>query len=293
MAVAPPRTRHLNVAVLADLHLGSSRSKAKEVLAYLDTITPDTLVLAGDFIDLAKVQQGKLKQDQLAVVRKVLDFAHAGSKVYYLTGNHDARLRKFGNLALGNLHIREELLLQFDGHKCYFFHGDCLDAAVKYKLSTDQMNGVWGIFKPTLRSLVNLRNWVGTAFRKLAGRRKWSLATEVKTNPQAAEAYVEHFERAASRLAKSKGCDHVICAHIHQPKIEQRQLNGEVVHYLNAGDWVDNLTALEYRFGKWKLYQYDADDYPEPSRLLRPPLAKPDKGSRKMEEELMRTLVNA
>ena len=115
----------------------------------------------------------------------------------------------------------------------------------------------------------------------------------MKTNPLGAEAYVALFERAASQLAERKGCDHVICAHIHQPKIEQFQLNGEAVEYLNAGDWIDNLTALEYRFGKWKIHSYDADDYPTPSKLLRIPLARPNKGSRKMEEELMRTLVNA
>ncbi|MDV7398573.1 hypothetical protein RZS08_44625, partial [Arthrospira platensis SPKY1] len=29
--------------------------------------------------------------------------------------------------------------------------------------------------------------------------------------------------------------------------------------YLNSGDWVENLTALEYKKNRWKLYRYDKD----------------------------------
>lgn len=285
MAIAPPRTRHIDIVVLADVHLGASTSKATEVLDYLDSITPDTLVIAGDFIDLDRVKQGSLKQDHLSVVRRVLDLAHNGTKVYYLTGNHDAGLRKFGNLALGDLHIRQELILQFDGEKHYFFHGDCLDSAVKYKLSSFRVDGFW-------RKLVDVYDKIGVSLLKLLGSQKWSLASEVKTNPTEALAYVEVFERAAARLAESKGCDHVICAHIHQPKIELKSIRGKVLKYLNAGDWVENMTALEYRFGKWKLYQYDADDFPRPNKRLRTPLEQPSKGLGRLEEELMRKLVN-
>ena len=29
--------------------------------------------------------------------------------------------------------------------------------------------------------------------------------------------------------------------------------------YLNSGDWVENFTALEYQFKRWKIYNYNAD----------------------------------
>jgi len=29
--------------------------------------------------------------------------------------------------------------------------------------------------------------------------------------------------------------------------------------YLNSGDWVENLTALEYQFKHWKIYNYNED----------------------------------
>jgi hypothetical protein len=33
------------------------------------------------------------------------------------------------------------------------------------------------------------------------------------------------------------------------------------VLYLNSGDWVESLTALEYHNGDWKIFKYHADDF--------------------------------
>jgi UDP-2,3-diacylglucosamine pyrophosphatase LpxH len=283
MAVAPPRTRHLNVAVIGDTHLGTNQCRAVELLEYLDSITPDTLVLLGDIIDVAALRQSKLSQDQLAVLRRIIDFTHDGAKVYYLTGNHDSRIGRFGTLALGNLHVRNELLLQFDGRKTYFFHGDRLDAVVKYKLMAERLPGFW-------RKLLTMADHLGGRVKQLFGRQRWSLAAEVRTNPARAKKYVQLFERAAVKLGLSKGCDHTVCAHIHQPKIEMSTAQGKVVTYLNCGDWVSNLTALEYRFGKWSLYRYDEHDFPKTNKRLRPPMDLPNKSAH-IDQELLRELL--
>jgi hypothetical protein len=29
--------------------------------------------------------------------------------------------------------------------------------------------------------------------------------------------------------------------------------------YLNSGDWIENLTALEYNKKKWKIYKHESD----------------------------------
>jgi hypothetical protein len=29
------------------------------------------------------------------------------------------------------------------------------------------------------------------------------------------------------------------------------------IMYLNSGDWIENLTALEYNNGEWKIYRFD------------------------------------
>jgi hypothetical protein len=36
--------------------------------------------------------------------------------------------------------------------------------------------------------------------------------------------------------------------------------NGQV-QYLNSGDWIENLSALEYNNGKWTIFQYQEKDF--------------------------------
>jgi hypothetical protein len=35
----------------------------------------------------------------------------------------------------------------------------------------------------------------------------------------------------------------------------------ESVIYLNSGDWIENLTSLEYHNGKWDIFQYNDHDF--------------------------------
>ena len=35
---------------------------------------------------------------------------------------------------------------------------------------------------------------------------------------------------------------------------------GKSVRYLNSGDWVENLTALEYHKSQWRIYRYTEDE---------------------------------
>ena len=67
------------------------------------------------------------------------------------------------------------------------------------------------------------------------------------------------FEEVASDLAIENGYDYVICGHIHQPKILIKENKFGKTMYLNSGDWVENFTALEYQFKRWKIYNYNKD----------------------------------
>ena len=51
----------------------------------------------------------------------------------------------------------------------------------------------------------------------------------------------------------------MICGHIHQPEIKKLSNEKGEVLYLNSGDWVENLTALEYNDKTWSLYKYQED----------------------------------
>jgi hypothetical protein len=52
----------------------------------------------------------------------------------------------------------------------------------------------------------------------------------------------------------------VVCGHIHHPEIKEISNKGGAIQYLNSGDWVENLTALEYNNGEWSIYRFDENE---------------------------------
>ena len=71
--------------------------------------------------------------------------------------------------------------------------------------------------------------------------------------------FINDFEEKALEVANTEGYDFVVCGHVHRA---QMRTVGNVT-YLNSGDWVESLTALEYNGGEWTLHQYNEADYPE------------------------------
>ena len=69
--------------------------------------------------------------------------------------------------------------------------------------------------------------------------------------------HISDYETTATDLAIEKKYDYVICGQIHEPKIVTKQNKNGSTLYLNSGDWVENLTSLEYNNRRWKLYKYE------------------------------------
>src|SRR3546814_12088722 len=100
-----------------------------------------------------------------------------------------------------------------------------------------------------------LNSVVNWALVKL-GREKMSLSKRIKNSIKNAVKFINDFEVTAATLAIEKGYEYVICGHIHQPEIRVIETEKGCVTYLNSGDWVENLTALEYHRGAWQIYHY-------------------------------------
>ncbi len=76
--------------------------------------------------------------------------------------------------------------------------------------------------------------------------------------------FVADFEQTAAELAIENKYDIVICGHIHQPMDKIMETEKGKIRYLNSGDWIENLTALEYQNGEWTLFKFDEKNYKEP-----------------------------
>lgn len=244
--------RGLEVVVVSDVHLGTLGCHAQKLVTYLNSITPKTLILNGDIIDAWQFNKRYFPPTHLKVIKKIMDMAANGVKVYYITGNHDEILRKFSDISIGNISIVDKLVLELDGKKAWFFHGDVFDASIQNAKWLAKLGG----YGYDLLILINrFINWQ----LSIIGKEKFSLSKKIKNSVKSALKYINDFEQVASVLAIENGFDYVVCGHIHQPKMEIKETKNGKTLYLNSGDWVENFTALEYQFKRWKIYHYNED----------------------------------
>jgi UDP-2,3-diacylglucosamine pyrophosphatase LpxH len=267
------------MVVISDVHLGTYGCHAEELLRYLKTIKPQTLILNGDIIDMWQFSKRYWPRSHMQVIKHITSMLARGTQVYYLTGNHDEMLRKFAGFRLGTLHIENKLVLEINEQKAWIFHGDVFDVTMRYSKWLARLGAVGY----DILILVNtFANWL---LRK-AGRGPISLSRRVKDSVKSAVKFINDFELTAAGIAIENGYDFVICGHIHQPDIRTISTEKGAVTYLNSGDWVENLTALEYDGENWRLYRYADDPVAQAVKL-------PKKLRRKLDnEEIFRDLVN-
>lgn len=246
------KKRKIELAIISDVHLGTYGCHADELITYLNSIEPKKLVLNGDIIDIWQFSKRYFPPSHLKVLKKIIGMASKGTEVFYITGNHDEMLRKFSPTSMGNITIDNKLVLNLDGKKAWIFHGDVFDISIQNAKWLAKLGG----YGYDLLILLNrLINWVLQKF----GREKYSLSKRIKNSVKGAVKYINNFEQVAAELAIENDYDYVICGHIHQPKKEIINNKHGKTMYLNSGDWVENLTALEYSFKRWKIYQYNHD----------------------------------
>jgi UDP-2,3-diacylglucosamine pyrophosphatase LpxH len=211
---------------LSDIHLGSKGSNSDLVLKILKKYEPEYLFLVGDIIDgwLLK-RRFRWKQSDTNVIRKILSYSKNGTKVIYITGNHDDFLREYGDLNFGNI----EICLEYKYKNIFITHGDLYDGVIKLKWL-----GVLGSFGYDLAISID-------RFLKKIGYKR-SLSKFLKDKVKEAVKFITSFENELVRQAKKRECDVVICGHIHNP--EDKTINN--VRYLNCGDWIENNTYITF-----------------------------------------------
>jgi UDP-2,3-diacylglucosamine pyrophosphatase LpxH len=236
--------RPVDLVVISDVHLGTSACKAAELNAYLKSIDPGRVVLGGDIIDFWEFKKGWWPTAHTKVVRRLLKFATNGIPVHYITGNHDEALRRYAPFLLGDLRLSDELRLDLDGCPTWFIHGDQVDRRIGTSWLLTRL-GTWSYDGMT---------WLTDRINQLRGH----LGLPLIIDPTArfkrtwAAGHITRFERAIAAFANDEGQPAVVCGHIHVAA--DKTLDG--VHYLNSGDWVDSLTALEYRDRRWQVVRY-------------------------------------
>ncbi len=261
--------RELDIAIISDVHLGTYGCHAKELLQYLKSIKPKTLILNGDFIDIWQFRKRYFPKEHMLVIQRILRMAAKGTKVYYITGNHDDALRRYSDFSTGNIHLRDKLVLQLKNKRIWIFHGDIFDLSIKYSPFIAKLGGKGYDWLIRLNRFAN-------KLRASLGWSRMSFAKRIKDSVKEAVKFISDFEDTAIKLAAEQQYDYVICGHIHCPQMRRVMQGGRSVTYLNAGDWVENLSALEYQWGTWSIYEYDELDFAPVSKKLQVKGQQPD-----------------
>ena len=244
--------RDLEIVVLSDLHLGTVGCHAVELTQYLNSVNPEKLILNGDIIDIWNFRKYYWPETHMLAIKTILNMMAAGTEVYYLTGNHDEIIRKISTLTVGQLHIKDKLKLQLSNKSCWIFHGDVFDVTMKHSKWLAKLGGIGYDLLIMLNQGIN-------KLLTLGGYEKYSLSKKIKHSVKQAVKFIDDFEQTAIDLAIDNKYDYVVCGHIHQPVIKEARNQYGSVTYMNSGDWVENLTALEYNNGEWELYKYNAE----------------------------------
>jgi UDP-2,3-diacylglucosamine pyrophosphatase LpxH len=240
--------RRVEVLVLSDIHLGYHGCRAEELLAYLKTIAPQRIVLNGDIFDIWQFSKSFWPESHLKVLRRLLKYSQQGIPVHYVTGNHDEALRRYSPCMLGTVELVDRLELKLDGKRHWFLHGDAFDALIATPRWLQWMGGM------SYEVVSFISAWLNRA-RAYLGMSRISPATYFKHHLASAARHIAHFEEVCARMAAERGCEVIVCGHIHAAnkrfvQIAQGERTVEVL-YLNSGDWVDSCTALEYLDGQW------------------------------------------
>ena len=243
--------RNIEILVLSDVHLGSYGCRANLLIDYLRSITPEVIVLNGDFFDIWQFKKSYFPIEHAQIIQKMIKFAAHGTKIYYLTGNHDDALRNYADFNTGMFHLRNQLELQLDGKRYWFFHGDVFDSSINFAPFIARLGAVGYDWLIWLNRTIN-------KIRARFGHEPLSFSQKIKSNVKKS---VGDFERKAIDLAAKKGFDYVVCGHVHKAKIEEFDTPNGKVTYLNSGDWVESLTALEYSHGEWTIHKHEDFDY--------------------------------
>lgn len=241
--------KQYKTVIISDVHLGTEGSKAKEVTAFLKSISCEKLILNGDIIDGWQLKKGgSWKKKHTAFFRTILKMIETEhTKVVYLRGNHDDFLDQIIPFSLGkSFSIQRDIIITSGNKQFLITHGDIFDSVTSRFKWLAYLGDIGYTFLLTINKLYNkYRAWRGFPY--------YSFSQKIKQKVKEAVNYISDFEEKLAELAKANNCDGIICGHIHKPDI--RQIEG--ITYMNSGDWVESMTALVEDFtGNWELFYY-------------------------------------
>ncbi len=221
---------------ISDLHLGTRRCRARELLEFLDQHQAENLYLVGDIVDgWVSGPRWHWDRDQGAVAQKIVASQRGGVRIVFLPGNHDEMSVDLAQALFGPLPVASELIHRTaQGHRMLVTHGHQFDGA----LNPNRIMHLLGT--QAYHQALRVDQWYSAAPAVRFSDENRS-SSYFKRRLEKAIRYVTDFgDRVVVQTARRHRVDGIICGHTHLP---QRRSIGPI-SYINDGDWVKNCTAL-------------------------------------------------
>lgn len=241
---------------LSDFHIGSKRFDAEALLDFLRHHECEFLYLVGDIIDGWKLQKRWYWHETIsAVFDELIRKVHNGTRIIYITGNHDEAVRflplykrlRFSrrlHIQIRNKTVHETL----SGQRLLILHGDQFDR----KLFSGSLSRVGDQIYDWWLEISGQHKHMNII---IDGKAKpFSMAKFLNTQGQRALNVLNNFESLVVKTALAEKADGIICGHTHIAAL--KHLHG--VLYGNCGSWLrgthtalaetqdGNITLLEW-----------------------------------------------
>lgn len=233
--MGPSAPRKVRSIFISDIHLGTRHCQAELVTNFLAAFEAETIYLVGDIIDGWRLKRSWYWPDSHeAVIQSLLARARAGTKVFFIPGNHDEFVRRYADRLVAKVAVRDQVIHQTaDGRRYLVTHGDQYDPVVRQAKWLAHLGDRFYELALTSNTVVN---WV----RRRFGLDYWSLGAFAKRHVKSFIGIISQFETIVAEDVRKRDLYGVICGHIHHAV--SRQMGG--IHYVNAGDWVESCTGI-------------------------------------------------
>ncbi|SFR47524.1 hypothetical protein SAMN04490243_1936 [Robiginitalea myxolifaciens] len=234
------KKRKIDIALLAEVKLGTDRCRANELLSYLSSISPKALILNGLFVSDSISDISQLNKVHRKVLKRIQKMAQGDTVVHIVGKVNKSALHKLGITEAGGFRFSRELTLNLHGQETWI-------------LPAEQVVVMRNI--PMLRYLAGIRDSLLVTF--FAGGIK-SLNRKVLV----AKSNTTRQDKKFTDLAVARNHNVLISSlWAHEGKQWNVTRSGNCL-LINSGAWSGKLTALEYAFKRWKLYRYSEDKLP-------------------------------
>ena len=222
--------RQFHSVFLSDLHVGWGRVSEAPLLDFLGRLRTKQLYLVGDILEWMYRPNGWIDDSIKRFMAKLNQLACSGTEITWLSGNHDQSIYSTPQMdkvcQLGSqirFQTHHKYMTQ-DGREFLLVHGDIYDHLMGRDVTVKQRfaESLYPIYVRLLDRFPDNRFVRRIQARKLS-------------DPLLAD-HASKFRCLMMDLARSHGCDGVICGHIHVPDSHR---SGSL-EYFNCGDWLEH-----------------------------------------------------